>query len=457
MGHGTEASHGAGRVCIIGAGPSGLSMLCWVSKLAREGRKVPEVICYEKQSNWGGLWNNSWRTGMDQFGEPVHGSMYRKLWANAPKECYEYPHFTFLDHFKKSLPSYPPRAVMLDYHEGRWNKEEVKKFVKFNTAVRDVVYNESTNNFTVVVKDLLNNQVMQGEEFDYVIIASGHYSTPNVPEFDGLTNFHGRVIHSHDYRNPEEFAGQKLLVIGSSYSAEDIALQSIKYGAESVICSYRTHPLGLVWPQGVEERPLVCKFDGNIATFKDGSSAEVDVVIMCTGYLHNYPFLREDLRLKSQNSFYPPNLYKGMVWTEGGDNKLFYLGAQNQAYTFTMFDICGLWAAKLIMGEISLPAKEDMERSWKHWEGKKDAIKNAPDAIDFQTEHVKDLVSDCGADFPYNLDVSEVFKAWVSHKVENIATYRDKTHTSIHTGCQSVKHKDDWMNAMDDSLQHFIN
>ena len=31
-------------------------------------------------------------------------------------------------------------------------------------------------------------------------------------------------------------------------------------------------------------------------------------------------------------------------------------------------------------------------RSWKYWEGKKDTIKNAPDAIDFQTEHVADLV-----------------------------------------------------------------
>ena len=67
------------KVCIIGAGPSGLSMLCWVSKLGREGRKVPEVICYEKQGNWGGQWNNSWRTGLDEFGEPVHGSMYRSV------------------------------------------------------------------------------------------------------------------------------------------------------------------------------------------------------------------------------------------------------------------------------------------------------------------------------------------------------------------------------------------
>ena len=38
---------------------------------------IPELVCYEKQSNWGGLWNYTWRTGSDQHGEPVHGSMYR--------------------------------------------------------------------------------------------------------------------------------------------------------------------------------------------------------------------------------------------------------------------------------------------------------------------------------------------------------------------------------------------
>ena len=72
-----------------------------------------------------------------------------------------------------------------------------------------------------------------------------------------------------------------------------------------------------------------------VATFKDGSTAEVDVVMMCTGYLHSYPFLRfyiirmiivvvliimtnrEDLRMKSKNLLYPAGMYKGMVWTAG--------------------------------------------------------------------------------------------------------------------------------------------
>ena len=66
-----------GKVCIIGGGPCGLSVLCWFAKLKREGRVIPDLVCYEKQSNWGGLWNYSWRTGSDEHGEPIHGSMYR--------------------------------------------------------------------------------------------------------------------------------------------------------------------------------------------------------------------------------------------------------------------------------------------------------------------------------------------------------------------------------------------
>ena len=38
--------------------------------------------------------------------------------------------------------------------------------------------------------------------------------------------------------------------------------------------------------------------------------------------------LREELRLKSKNVLYPPGLYKGIVWQQGGNNKLLYCGVQ---------------------------------------------------------------------------------------------------------------------------------
>ena len=59
------------KSAIIGAGPCGLSMLRAFEHLEAKGEKIPEIVCFEKQENWGGLWNYSWRTGSDQYGDPV--------------------------------------------------------------------------------------------------------------------------------------------------------------------------------------------------------------------------------------------------------------------------------------------------------------------------------------------------------------------------------------------------
>ena len=65
------------RVGIIGAGPSGLAQLRAFEAAKNEGLEVPEIVCFEKQSNWGGMWNYSLRTGVGKYGEPIHGSMYK--------------------------------------------------------------------------------------------------------------------------------------------------------------------------------------------------------------------------------------------------------------------------------------------------------------------------------------------------------------------------------------------
>lgn len=445
-----------GKVCIIGAGPSGLSVLCHFAKLKREGKVIPEIVCYEKQSSFGGLWNYSWRTGTDNHGEPVHGSMYRYLWSNGPKECLEFPFYTFEEHFGKAIPSFPPREVLFDYLKGRWALEDIQKYIKFNTVVRGVVYNKATDDFTVSVKDLQKDLVKEGERFDYVVVSSGHYSVPHVPDFAGIDRFPGRVMHAHDFRDANEFAGKRILLIGSSYSAEDIALQCLKYGASQVILTWRTKAMGYTWPKECEERPLVQRFDGNVATFKDGSTAEVDVVMMCTGYLHSYPFLEEDLRMKSRNLLYPAGIYKGIVWTAGGNNKLLYCGAQDQYYTYTMFDVCAAWIVKLIEGEMALPSTEVMEADWKRWAARCLALKDGSEQIDFQTDYVTELARDCGSDYPWDLAHKEIFKTWHHHKVEDILTYRDQSFASKYTGVQSPIHHTNFMYALDDSLETFM-
>jgi len=445
-----------GKVAIIGAGPSGNAVLCWFAKRKEEGQAIPDLVCFEKASDWGGLWKYNWRTGTDEFGEQVHGSQYRFLWMNSPKETIEYPGYTFEDHFGKPIPSFPPRDVVFDYLKGRWTQQEIRKYIKFRHVVRHVQYNEATDDFTVSVKDLENDKVLDSERFDYVIVASGHYSVPNIPSFQGIDKFPGRVMHSHDFRDAREFSSSRVLLIGSHYSAEDLALQLIKYGANKITCTWRTKPMEFKWPSQIEEKPLVQRFEGGVAHFKDGSSQEFDAVIMCTGYLHSYPFLREELRLKSKNVLYPAGLYKGIVWTAGGNNKLLYAGTQDNYYTFSMFDVMGLWMVKLIQGEIKLPSTEIMDEDWGRWVAREKQKKGYSDEVALQTDYVVDLVGECGAEYPYDLDVSEMLHEWLGHKKDDLVTYRDQSFACKFTGTKNPAHHTTFMKAFDDSLETFL-
>ena len=118
------------KVAIIGAGPCGLSMLRSFEQAEKKGEKIPEIVCFDKQEDWGGLWNYSWRTGSDQYGDPVPNSMYRYLWSNGPKECLEFADYSFDEHFGKPIPSFPPREVLYDYILGRVKKGNLKDKIK---------------------------------------------------------------------------------------------------------------------------------------------------------------------------------------------------------------------------------------------------------------------------------------------------------------------------------------
>ena len=110
------------RVAIIGAGPCGLSQLRAFQQAQSKGADILELVCFERQSDWGGLWHYTWRTGLDEHGEPVHCSMYRYLWTNGPKESLEFGDYSFEEHFGKPIPSFPPYAVLNDYILGRAEK-----------------------------------------------------------------------------------------------------------------------------------------------------------------------------------------------------------------------------------------------------------------------------------------------------------------------------------------------
>jgi len=198
--------------------------------------------------------------------------------------------------------------------------------------------------------------------------------------------------------------------------------------------------------------------EGKTVTFKDGTSAEVDAIIICTGYIHHYPYLEDSLRLTGPNTLYPADLYKGTLWLKGGNNKMMYVGAQDQYYSMTLFDVEACWAVKYMLGKIKVP--EDQALLVKEANDYLQRLNEIIDKrdynldVDYQTAFMADIQKDC--DYGYDLTCPQTFKDWEGHKVENVLTFRDQAYPNIWTGKPNPVHHTPWFSAMDDSFSAYF-
>jgi trimethylamine monooxygenase len=344
---------------------------------------------------------------------------------------------------------------MCDYIKGRIDKTDVRKWCKFKHVVRDIKYDEDKKKFVVAAEDL-SAKTKETNLFDYVCVCSGHFSTPNVPSFPGFETFAGRIMHAHDFRDAEEMRGKNILIIGTSYSAEDIASQCYKYGVKSVTCSWRTNPMSFHWPDNFKTVPLLDHVDDRSKTchFKDGSTADIDVIILCTGYLHHFPFISDELRLKTANKLTPDNLYKSIFWEN--NTNLMYFGMADQWYTFNHFDAQAWYARDYMLGRIELPPKDVRLADDKKWSDREGTLESDEDMFSFQGSQVKELIE--ATDYPtFDIDgVNKTFLEWEHHKHDNIMTFRDKGFKSLMTGNMAPVHHTPWLEAMDDSMECYL-
>ena len=375
------------RVAVIGCGPCGISVLSSFVNAERKGEIIPEIVCFEKQANISGQWNSSWRVGIDEHGENVHTSCYYNLWSNSPKECIEMADYTFMDHFKKLIPTYIPRSVIQDYILGKARKYDVNRFVRLNTVVRNV--QEKDGKFSVHYHKFDSNS-SSTEMFDYVIVAIGHFSVPHFPYYPGIETFNGRSLHAHDLRGFEEFKDKRVLLIGSNWSAEDIALQCYKFGTKEVIISFRSNPIVFKFPDNVKQVSQLVRYENGQFHFSDGSAYSVDVVIFCTGYLHSFPFMADNIKLSATNVLYPDHLYKGIFFES--NTRVIYMGMQDQAFTFSMFDAQAWYVRDYIMGKIILEGEKEMRKDMDSWISRFKDVKSLDEAFEFQGSYVKDLL-----------------------------------------------------------------
>jgi len=81
----------------------------------------------------------------------------------------------------------------------------------------------------------------------------------------------------------------------------------------TIIIRHRTNPMVFEWPNNCQEAPLLTEVKGKTVHFKDATSKDIDPIILCTGYVHHFSFLLDELRLETENQRWPNNLYNGVL------------------------------------------------------------------------------------------------------------------------------------------------
>lgn len=265
-------------------------------------------------------------------------------------------------------------------------------------------------------------------------MATGHFSVPNVPEYLGFDQFNGRILHAHDFRDAREFADKDLLILGTSYSAEDIGSQCWKYGAKSITVAHRTAPMGYDWPDNWQEVPKLDRVEGATAHFIDGTSKDVDAIILCTGYKHHFPSYPMTCG-RTANRLASADLYKGVVWTKNPD--MFYLGMQDQWYTFNMFDAQAWWVRDCIMERIAVPAPAAMNQDVVDRVATEDAIADDYGAIEYQGAYTLELIEE--TDYP-SFNIAAANHAFLNGRSikRGIMEFRDHGYISPMTGTMAL-------------------
>ncbi|XP_011305643.1 flavin-containing monooxygenase FMO GS-OX-like 7 isoform X2 [Fopius arisanus] len=334
------------RVAIIGGGVAGLVAARHISSRPQD----IELTLFEQTDAVGGTWVYTDDTDLDKNGLRVHSSI-----TNLPKEIMQIPDFPLKVEDTRSFVSH---RVIKQYLEDYTQHFNIYPFIKFNTLVTRVEPSTSGSGrtiYAITYEDVID-KVQCTQTFDAVVVCNGNYSVGVIPMIKGSETFPGDCIHSHQYRNPKKYAGRRVCIFGASWSGIDIATEVANY-ATKIYLSHNLETLGAVMPENIEQRPGIISIEGNTVIFKDGTSAEVDDLIYCTGYKFTYPFLSEKIELLTVDNHVEP-IYKHLIHTDMPN--LFFMGLPSLVIPFPMFHIQAQYILKILEGQLKLPSSEEM-------------------------------------------------------------------------------------------------
>lgn len=338
-------------VGVIGAGAAGL---CAARHISASSCLTP--IVWDKASRVGGTWVYTSQVGKDEHGLPIHSSMYKNLKTNLPKEVMAFPDFPF----PAKEESFVHHTDVLKYLEDYTSHYQLHQYIKLNHNVEEVKpieRDDGTTGWSVTVQDL-ETSTTTTTLCDSIIVCNGHYSVPLMPPVKDINKFHGRQIHSHNYREPEPFSGLRVVVLGAAASGVDICLE-LASAAKEVILSHN-HPILIPseLPANVRQaRGVVAAYENGFI-FKDGSQAEADVIVYCTGYKLTFPFLAKECGVTVEENVVKP-LYKHVIHT--AFPTMAFIGIPSMIVPFPLFDFQVRFFLALLTGDVAPLTQQEMD------------------------------------------------------------------------------------------------
>ncbi|WYZ43452.1 hypothetical protein EsH8_VI_001151 [Colletotrichum jinshuiense] len=371
------------RIAVIGAGPCGLA----AAKYFLAEKKFSKVQIFEQRDTVGGVWTYSSLNVIDsdfsiprtqptknpdtaiaveghdakQFVSPV----YDYLETNIPHTLMNYSD----QKFPSTASLFPPHKVVKKYLEDY--AEELKPILSLSTQVLAVKKATSGGQayWEIETRDLKTDETSKAQ-FDAVLVASGHYNDPFIPDIPGLADFDkalpGTISHSKFYRNPSQYEGKKVIIVGNSASGIDLSAQISTVCKLPIIVSEKTVPNTpsedrSSWAKTV---PEIVEFipEGRKVRFANGDiESDIDGVVFCTGYFYSFPFIRDLSPPVVTDGSYARNLYEHLLYID--DPTLAFAGIPQRIVPFPVSEGQAAYVARAWADRLSLPSRAEM-REW---------------------------------------------------------------------------------------------
>ncbi|XP_042205841.1 LOW QUALITY PROTEIN: flavin-containing monooxygenase FMO GS-OX5-like [Homarus americanus] len=272
-----------------------------------------------------------------------------RLQTDLPKMMMAFPDFAFPEEGE----SFVHHTAVLKYLEDYAHQYDLLSWIKFGHRVEKVcpVLKEEGPSWDVTVKrvDLPPQLAM--------FVCNGHFTVPFQPHIEGIEEYRGQQVHSHDYRQPSPYTGSRVLVLGFGLSGLDISLE-LSTVAEEVLLSHKL-PVSFPseMPPNIRQVPGVVKATQEGFEFADGSWAQANSILYCTGYKYNFPFLMEECGIQVKDNCVKP-LYKHLINSVYPSMAL--IGIPSRIIVFPIINYQVQYFIATLTGRVKLPTPEEM-------------------------------------------------------------------------------------------------